>query len=79
MQVFTSEDINWWTGVVWIILIFLSAVWISVVTYQHFCILYRYHWKSTVLGTIFDTKAKHKNMLIKKHTIFINKVKQNTI
>ncbi len=31
--------------------------------------------KSTVLGTNFGTKAKHKNMLIKKH-IFINKVKQ---
>ncbi len=25
-----------------------------------------------VLGTNIDTKAKHKNMLIKKNTIFIN-------
>ncbi len=39
--------------------------------YQNFSIRYQYQWKSTVLGT----KAKHKNMLIKKH-IFINKVKQ---
>jgi len=30
--------------------------------YQNFSIRYRYQWKSTVLGT----KAKHKNMLIKK-------------
>ncbi len=44
--------------------------------YQHFCIRYRYQWKSTVLGINFGTKEKHKNMLIKKHTIFINKVKQ---
>ncbi len=27
----------------------------------------------------FGTKAKHKNMQIKKHTIFINEVKQNVI
>ncbi len=43
--------------------------------YQNFSIRYQYQWKSTVLGTNFGTKAKHKNMLIKKH-IFINKVKQ---
>ncbi len=42
--------------------------------YQNFSIRYQYQWKSTVLGTNFGTKAKHKNMLIKKH-IFINKVK----
>ncbi len=36
--------------------------------YQNFCI--RYQWKSTVLGTNFGTKEKHKYMLIKKHTIF---------
>ncbi len=43
--------------------------------YQNFSIQYQYQWKSTVLGTNFGTKAKHKNMLIKKH-IFINEVKQ---
>ncbi len=43
--------------------------------YQNFSIRYQYQWKSTVLGTNFGTKAKHKNMLIKKH-IFIDKVKQ---
>ncbi len=29
------------------------------------------------LGTNFGTKAKHKSMLLKKHTIFINKIKQH--
>ncbi len=24
---FTSQDVSWWTGVVWIIIMFLSAVW----------------------------------------------------
>ncbi len=42
--------------------------------YQNFSILYQYQWKSTVLGTNFGTKAKHRNMLIMH--IFINKVKQ---
>ncbi len=44
--------------------------------YQDFCILYPYQWKSMDLGTYFGTEAKHKNMLVKKRTIFINKVKQ---
>ncbi len=26
-QLFTSQDVNWWTGVVWIFVMFLSAVW----------------------------------------------------
>ncbi len=26
MQFFTSQDVNWWTGVVWIIVMFLSAL-----------------------------------------------------
>ncbi len=26
-QLFTSQDVNWWTGVVWIIAMFLWAVW----------------------------------------------------
>ncbi len=29
--------------------------------YQHFCIQYRYQWKSTVFGTSLGTKAKHAN------------------
>ncbi len=52
---------------------FLCGVGLS--RYQNFSIRYQYQWKSTVLGTNFGTKAKHKNMPIKKH-IFINKVKQ---
>ncbi len=27
MQLLASQDVNWWTGVVWIIVMFLSAVW----------------------------------------------------
>ncbi len=27
MQLLSSQDVNWWTGVVWIIVMFLSAVW----------------------------------------------------
>ncbi len=29
MQISTSQDFNWWTGVVWIIVMFLSAVLLS--------------------------------------------------
>ncbi len=29
LQLFTSQDINWWTGVMQIIVMFLSAVWLS--------------------------------------------------
>ncbi len=32
MHLFTLQDINWWTGVVWIIVIFLSAVWTLILT-----------------------------------------------
>ncbi len=32
MQVFTSQDVNWWTGVMWIIVMFLSAVWTLILT-----------------------------------------------
>ncbi len=27
MQLFTSQDVDWWTGVAWIIVMFLSSVW----------------------------------------------------
>ncbi len=26
-QIFTPQDVNWWTSLVWIIAMFLSAVW----------------------------------------------------
>ncbi len=32
MQFFTSQVINWWTGLVWIIVMFLSAVWTLILT-----------------------------------------------
>ncbi len=34
---FTSQDINWWTGVVWIIVMFLSAVWSLILTAPVHC------------------------------------------
>ncbi len=31
-QLLSSQDVNWWTGVVWIIVMFLSAVWTLILT-----------------------------------------------
>ncbi len=31
-QLLSSPDVNWWTGVVWIIVMFLSAVWTLILT-----------------------------------------------
>ncbi len=31
-QLFTSQDVNWWTEVMWIIVMFLSAVWTLIPT-----------------------------------------------
>ncbi len=36
-QIFTSQDINWWTGVVWIIVMFLSAVLTLILTAPIHC------------------------------------------
>ncbi len=33
----SSQDINWWTGVVWIIVVFLSAVWTLILTAPIHC------------------------------------------
>ncbi len=32
-----SQDVNWWTGVVWIIVMFLSAVWTLILTAPIHC------------------------------------------
>ncbi len=37
MQIFTLQDINWWTGLVWIIVLFLSAVWTLILTAPIHC------------------------------------------
>ncbi len=37
MHLFTSQYINWWTGVVWIIVMFLSAVWTLILTAPIHC------------------------------------------
>ncbi len=34
---FSSHDINWWSGVVWIIVMFLSGVWILILTAPIHC------------------------------------------
>ncbi len=36
-QHFTSHAVNWWTGVVWIIVMFLSAVWTLILTAPIHC------------------------------------------
>ncbi len=36
-QLLASEDINWWSGVVWIIVMFLSAVWTLILTAPIHC------------------------------------------
>ncbi len=37
IQLFTSQYVNWWTGVVWIIVMFLSAVWTLILTAPIHC------------------------------------------
>ncbi len=37
MQLLSSPDVNWWTGVVWIIVMFLSAVWTLILTAPIHC------------------------------------------
>ncbi len=36
-QLLSSQDVNWWTGVVWIIVMFLSAVWSLILTAPIHC------------------------------------------
>ncbi len=36
-QIWSSPDVNWWTGVVWIIVMFLSAVWTLILTAPIHC------------------------------------------
>ncbi len=36
-QFVSSQDVNWWTGVVWIIVMFLSAVWTLILTAPIHC------------------------------------------
>ncbi len=35
--ILSSQDINWWTGVMWIIVMFLSAVWALILTAPIHC------------------------------------------
>ncbi len=36
-QLLSSRDVNWWTGVLWIIVMFLSAVWTLILTAPIHC------------------------------------------
>ncbi len=36
-QLLSSQDVNWWTGVLWIIVMFLSAVWTLILTAPIHC------------------------------------------
>ncbi len=36
-QLFPSQDVNWWAGVMWIIVMFLSAVWTLILTAPIHC------------------------------------------
>ncbi len=54
--------------------------WKSTILCNNFSIWYRYQWKSTFLCNNFSTKAKHKNMLIKKTNVLLihsNKMYKN--
>ncbi len=58
MQLFTSHDVNWWTGVVWIIVRFLSAVWTLILTAPIHCI--GTNWgASDVMQIFFKSPNKH--------------------
>ncbi len=48
-QVFTSQDINWWTGAVWIIVMFLSAVWTLILTAPIHSLQSIHCWASDVM------------------------------
>ncbi len=37
MQLYSSQDVNWWTGEVWITVMFLSAVWTLILTAPIHC------------------------------------------
>ncbi len=37
MHIYASHDLNWWTGVMWIIEVFLSAVWTLILTAPIHC------------------------------------------
>ncbi len=48
MQLFTSQDINWWTGVVWIIEMFLSVVWTLILTAP-------IHYRASIYERVMNT------------------------
>ncbi len=48
-QLFTSQDVNWWTGVVWIIVRFLSAVWTLILTAP-------IHYRGSIVGKWCNAK-----------------------
>ncbi len=61
MQLFTKQDINWWTGVVWIIVMFLSAVWTLILTAPIHCraSIAEQVIKSVLMKTNWKTETKY--------------------
>ncbi len=61
-QLLSSQDVNWWTGVVWIIVMFLSAVWThSDGTHS----LQRIHWWASDAMLHFSKSDKETNFIKK--------------
>ncbi len=66
MQLFDSQDINWWNGVfnyLWIIDMFLSAVWTLILTAP-------IHWRGS-FGGQGNAKLKKKNVQWRNKLIYI--------
>ncbi len=63
IQLFTLEDVNWWTGVVWIIVMFLSAVCTLILTAP-------IHFRASI-GELMQSDAMQnfsRSVLMKKQT-----------
>ncbi len=63
-QLFASQDINRWTGVVWIIVMFLSAVWTLILTAPIHC-------RGSIGEEVTECYISPKSVLMKKQTLYI--------
>ncbi len=57
-QLLSSPDVNWWTGVVWIIVMFLSAVWTLILTAP-------IHYRASIAETLIQ---RHISINLMKQT-----------
>ncbi len=58
-QLLSSPDVNWWTGVVWIIVMFLSAVWTLILTAP-------IHYRESIAETVMQRYISQ-NLIRNKH------------